>query len=93
MSVMKRIGAVVVLSAAIAAPAFGQEVYQSYNGAPYGYGYARAPQPYYRNYDVPPGSYAPRNNDEYRNQENFGFSGRDPSRVGGETPNLNPSGS
>ena len=25
-----------------------------------------------------------------RNMENFGFSGRDPSRVGGEDPSLNP---
>jgi hypothetical protein len=25
-----------------------------------------------------------------RNLEDFGFSGRDPSRVGGENPNLNP---
>jgi hypothetical protein len=30
---------------------------------------------------------------ERRNIENFGFSGRDPSRVGGWNPNLNPSGS
>jgi hypothetical protein len=28
-----------------------------------------------------------------RNIEDFGFSGRDPSRVGGEDPNLRPSGS
>jgi hypothetical protein len=28
-----------------------------------------------------------------RNLENFGFSGRDPSRVGGFDPNLRPSGS
>jgi hypothetical protein len=28
-----------------------------------------------------------------RNIENFGFSGRDPSRVGGEDPSLRPSGS
>jgi hypothetical protein len=27
-----------------------------------------------------------------RNRENFGFSGRDPSRVGGEDPNLHPPG-
>jgi len=27
---------------------------------------------------------------EDRNMENFGFSGRDPSRVGGEDPSLNP---
>ena len=28
-----------------------------------------------------------------RNIENFGFSGRDPSRIGGEDPSLKPSGS
>jgi hypothetical protein len=28
-----------------------------------------------------------------RNIENFGFGGKDPSRVGGWDPNLNPSGS
>ena len=27
-----------------------------------------------------------------RNRENFGFSGRDPSRVGGMDPTLNPPG-
>lgn len=27
-----------------------------------------------------------------RNRENFGFSGRDPSRVGGEDPSLHPPG-
>ena len=30
---------------------------------------------------------------EQRNIENFGFSGRDPSRPGGWNPSLNPSGS
>ena len=85
MNVMKTITAAVVLSASIAAPAFALDAYQSYGGAPY----RQAPQ-YYRSYDVPPGSYAPRNNQEWWNQENFGFSGRDTSRVGGESPNLNP---
>ena len=28
-----------------------------------------------------------------RNIENFGFGGRDPSRIGGEDPSLTPSGS
>ena len=84
MNVIKTITAAVVLSASIAAPAFAQDAYQ-YGGAPY----RHAPQ-YYRSYSVPPGSYAPRNNQEFWNQENFGFSGRDPSRVGGDSPNLNP---
>ena len=33
---------------------------------------------------------APQTPEEIRNLENFGFSGRDPSRVGGESPYLNP---
>jgi hypothetical protein len=33
---------------------------------------------------------APLTPDEERNLENFGFSGRDPSRPGGEDPSLNP---
>jgi len=32
---------------------------------------------------------APLTGDEYRNLENFGFSGKDPSRVGGEDADLN----
>jgi hypothetical protein len=86
MNVMKTITAAVVLSASIVAPALAQDAYQSFGGAPYRY----APQ-YYRSYDVPPGSYAPQNDQELWNQRNFGFSGRDPSRVGGGSPNLNPS--
>ena len=86
----KTIATAAVVTASLAAPAFAQQVDPSYGG---GAPYRQVPQTYYRNYDVPPGSYAPRNNDEYWNQENFGFSGRDPSRAGGVSPNLNPSGS
>ena len=88
MNIAKTISAAALLSAAIAAPAFGQEAYRYYGDAPSRY----APQTYEQNYDVPPGSYAPRTNEEYRNEDNFGFSGRDPSRVGGDSPNLNPPG-
>jgi hypothetical protein len=80
MNLMKTITAAVVLSASIVAPAFAQEAYRSYGSAPY----QPAPQTYYRSYD------APRNNDQYWHQQNFGFSGRNPSRVGGVSPNLNP---
>jgi hypothetical protein len=41
-------------------------------------------------YDQSNGSAAPLTSEEERNKEDFGFSGRDPSRVGGESPNLNP---
>jgi hypothetical protein len=90
MKAIKTITAAVVLAASIAAPAFAQRV-DPYDGggAPYRGGIQQS----YQSYDVPPGSYAPRNDDEWRNQQNFGFSGRDPSRVGGESPNLNPPGS
>lgn len=83
---MKLIGAAVILSASIAAPAFAQDVY--YDAPLYRYG----PTYYYAPYDVPPGSYAPTNTDEYWNEVNHGFSGRDPSRVGGDSPSLNPPG-
>jgi hypothetical protein len=36
------------------------------------------------------GPSAPLTPEEERNKEDFGFSGRDPSRVGGENPYLNP---
>lgn len=88
MNWIKTIAAAAVVSASVAAPAFAQEAYLSY-GAPY----RDAAQTYYRSYDVPPGSYAPRNSDEYWNQENFGFSGRDTSRAGSESPSVNPPGS
>lgn len=86
MTRIKAIATAALMSATVAAPAFSQQVDPAYSGAPYGRGY-------YRSYDVPPGSYAPRDTDEYWNQRNFGFSGRDRSRTGGVTPNLKPSGS
>ena len=49
------------------------------------------PRGYYRDYsgymDPRSGHYDP---EFQRNRENFGFSGRDPSRVGGMDPSLHP---
>jgi hypothetical protein len=45
---------------------------------------------YRRAYDQSNGSSAPLTPEEERNKEDFGISGRDPSRVGGENPYLNP---
>jgi hypothetical protein len=84
MNMMKTITAAAILTSSLALPAFAQDAYP-YSGTPY----PTAPR-FYRSYDVPPGSYAPRNDQQFRNQENFGFSGRDPSRTGGESPNVNP---
>lgn len=88
MTRIKIISAAAFIATAVAAPAFAQEAYPPSVNAPY----ARGPM-YYRSYDVPPGSYAPRDTDQYWNERNYGFSGRDPSRTGGVTPNLKPSGS
>jgi hypothetical protein len=90
MHMVKALSAAAILSA-IAGPVFAQEVEYgpAARAAPYG---SRA-QTYYRSYDqVNPDYLPPRDIDEYRNLQNFGLSGRDPSRVGGETPNLHPPG-
>ena len=87
MNRLKAISAVVVLSAAVATPAFAQEVYGPYVVAPYG------PAPTFYPYGQAPGDYLPpRTSEEYWNLVNHGFTGRDPSRVGGSSPNLKPPG-
>ena len=77
---MKALSAVIILSAAVATPVFAQPMHHARNfrGA-----YNQLTEP----------SYAIPRTQAERNIENFGFSGRDPSRVGGEDPSLNPSGS
>ena len=68
----------------ITAPVFARHIHH--------YRIHRTPH-YYRDYsgymDPRSGHYDP---EFQRNRENFGFSGRDPSRVGGEDPNLHPPG-
>ena len=77
-------GVALLLSAAIAAPAFakgvaprhargsGQSSFEQFNGASY--------------------DNAPLTRQERINLQNFGFSGHCPSCVGGEDPALNPAG-
>ena len=86
---LKILSAVVILSTAIAAPVFAQDA-----------GLSRSPharvydQLNFRGaYNQSNGEFyaQPLTNEERRNLEDFGFSGRDPSRVGGEDPSLNPS--
>jgi hypothetical protein len=98
MTKFKTIGALVILSAAVASPVFAQEAVVSepaYSGPTYSgptyYGRAYDRQNFrgaYNQMNAP--YYAPRNSDEYWNLENFGITGRDPSRVGGQSPWLNP---
>ena len=80
---MTRIQALTVamlLTTAVATPAFakGKVHHESFRGA-----YNQVIEPSY----AAPGSLSE------RNIENFGLSGRDPSRVGGFDPSLRPSGS
>jgi hypothetical protein len=91
MTNFKTLSAIVVLSAAVAAPVFAQDASVAaprharvHNQSDYRGSYNQI------NTNGAPFDAAPRTPEEIRNLENFGFSGRDPSRVGGESPNLNP---
>ena len=81
MTKLKTLSAAIILSAAVATPVLAQPAHHgraNYRGA-----YNQLIEP----------SYAVPSTQAERNIENFGFSGRDPSRVGGEDPSLRPSGS
>jgi hypothetical protein len=88
MNKMKMISAAVIVSAAVVTPVLAQDVgtYGPAGAAP-----LRHSQTYYRSYNqMNPDFLPPQNNEQYRNLQNFGFTGRDRSRVGGESPSLNP---
>lgn len=82
-----------IIACAIAAPVFmaapgwarDPDTLSRYNRTHHHY------RSYYRDYsgylDPRSGHYDP---EFQRNRENFGFSGRDPSRIGGEDPSLHP---
>ncbi len=79
---IKTISAIAILCAAVATPVFAQPTHHS-----------RALDRYRGAYNQETGpSYAVPRTREERNIENFGFSGRDPSAVGGWDPALNPAG-
>jgi hypothetical protein len=97
---MKALSTVIILSTAFATPAFAR------GGIGSDYDLSLQPITNYRSnfrsydqnfrgsYDQSGASYhaAPLTSEEHRNLEDFGFSGRDPSRVGGEDPYLHPGG-
>lgn len=92
MTKMKALSALIILSAAVATPAFAQPTHHSRTYDRYSRTYDRSNyRGAYNQLNGP--SYATPQTEFERNKENFGFSGRDPSRVGGEDPSLNPSGS
>jgi hypothetical protein len=78
MTKIKTLTAVMILSTAVATPVFAKGSFhhdRSFRGA-------------YNQMSEPSFAVAPTRAE--RNIQNFGFSGRDPSRVGGWDPNLNP---
>jgi hypothetical protein len=98
---MKALGAAIILSAAVATPVFAQDA--GAIGPRNRYGLESQPVTSYRgafnrnfrgayNQSGAPLYARPLTNEERRNIEDFGFSGRDPSRVGGEDAWLHPGG-
>jgi hypothetical protein len=96
---MKALAAAIILSAAVATPVFARDA-----GGPQSR-YGLEPQPvanylgainqnFRGAYNQSGASFyaRPLTNEERRNIEDFGFSGRDPSRVGGEDAWLHPGG-
>jgi hypothetical protein len=84
MTKLKILSAIVILSAAIATPVFAQDAIgpghaRVYDQSNYRGAYNQSNETFYAQ---------PLTNEERRNVEDFGFSGRDPSRVGGEDPYL-----
>ena len=93
MTKIKTLGAVIILTAAVAAPAFAQDAGQVGRASHHGRTYEQSNyRGAYNQLSGAPYDAAPQTPEEMRNRDNFGFSGRDPSRVGGEAPNLNPAG-
>ena len=83
MTSLKTLSAIAVLSTIIATPVFAQSADMR--------GSRMEQHKYYRSYNQLNAPYAaPLTYDDYWNLQNFGTTGRDPSRVGGESPWLNP---
>jgi hypothetical protein len=84
MTSVKTLSAAIVLSAAITTPAFARPTHHSrvYD--------LRGFRGVYNELGTP---YSTPQAQGQLNIQNFGFSGRDPSRVGGWDPSLHPSGS
>ena len=83
MTGLKTLSAIAVLSTMVATPVFAQSADMQTNRMEH--------HKFYRSYNQLNAPYAgPLTKDEYWNLENFGTTGRDPSRIGGESPWLNP---
>jgi hypothetical protein len=92
MTKMRTLSAAIILSAAVATPVFAQDTGVRGPGSRYGLASQTAPRGAYNQLNGPSDATPRALDDEHkRDIENFGFSGRDPSRVGGEDPDLKPS--
>jgi hypothetical protein len=92
MTKMKTLSAAIILSAAVATPVFAQDADVRGPGSRYGLESQTGPGGAYNQLTRP--SYATTralDGEDKRDMESFGFSGRDPSRVGAENPDLKPS--
>jgi hypothetical protein len=91
MAIMKTLSVIVILSAAIAAPVFARDAGPGrHNSLRIHRGQTHRHYVRYYNRRYVGWAYEP-NPQFQRNTENFGFIGHDPSRIGGEDPNLHPS--
>ncbi len=91
MTKLKTLSAIAILSMVIATPVFAQETIAPGDASQPATPYDQNPNAERSPSD--PEFYAqPLSSKERSNIENFGFSGRDPSRVGGENPYLHPGG-
>jgi hypothetical protein len=93
MTKFKTLSAIVILSAAIGTPVFAQDATERQPVTHHRSNYRVRSQALRGAYDQSNTTFhaQPLTNEERRNLENFGFSGRDPSRVGGEDPDLRSS--
>jgi hypothetical protein len=97
MAIMKTLSVIVILSAAIAAPVFARDAGPGRHNSLRIHHSLRihrgqTHRHYVRYYNRRYVGWAYEPNPQFqRNTENFGFRGHDPSRIGGEDPNLHPS--
>jgi hypothetical protein len=87
---IKTLGVALILSAAIASPVFAQDATTVRPHHARAYDQSNFRGAYNQQLYGAPYDNGRLTHEEQIRQENFGFSGRSPSRVGGENPDLNP---
>ena len=92
MTKIRLVSAVLILTAITAAPVLAEDarvLRPAHSGMKHHH-HARAHNQHYRGAYNQSNWRADPDPELQRNKENFGFSGRDPSRIGGVDPSLNP---